>query len=203
MRSDAQSLPTLHHASAIRADTELARTITALVNDGYQYISPHNASRWHASESGRLSTPNAIHEALGHDGFFAVAYDARDKITPVACAAAKRWTHDLEGCTAGGETGWEIITVTTQVGWRRRGLAERCIDAIVAGLVGAARAEGDEETVQVWVQAIEDTNGLYWRKKGWRDVRAYEKAAGHWGSKCGYRLLVMVQEYTVKRARGL
>jgi len=195
--SDAQLQPRLHHASAIRADPSLARTITSFVNEGYRYISPSIASRWETDGSDRLATPSAIHEALGNDGMFAVIYDARDDTNPIACAATTPWTRDLEGFCAAGETGWEIKTVTTRVECMRRGLAQRCVDALVAELVRQAREDGDGEKLQVWVQAVEDMNGAFWRKKRWVDVRAYEKPAGHWGSKFGYRLLVLLQECDV------
>jgi len=42
---DAELLPRLHPASAIRADPTLASTITAFVNEGYRYLTPSSATR--------------------------------------------------------------------------------------------------------------------------------------------------------------
>lgn len=198
--TDANLVPRLHHASAIRTDAALASTITSFVNEGYRYMSPESASRWDGVYGDRLPNPESIHAALGHDGIFAVIYEPHDATTPIACAATKRWKHDLEGLNEAGEDGWEIITVTTRVEWMRRGLAGRCVDALVADVIRQAR-EGEKRErgskVKIWVHTVEDLNGAYWRKKGWEEVRSYDKPAGHWGSKYGYRLLVLLQEFQV------
>lgn len=189
----------LHHASAIRADPELAQTITTLVNEGYRNLPPETALRWDRSAiEDRLSTPTAIHDTIGPEGMFAVAYDARDQTTPLACGAARRWKHDLEGFSAAGEAGWEIITVTTRLGWTRRGLAGQCIDALVENLVGQAHEDGSDQALKIWVQAVECLNGAFWKNKGWTEVRSYEKPVGHWGSKLGYSLLVLLKNIEVE-----
>jgi hypothetical protein len=197
---DAQLSPRLHHASAIRADPILASTITAFVNEGYRYLAPENASRWDGVYGDRLAQPDSIHAALGVDGIFAVLYDPQNSATPIACAATKRWKHDLEGHNTGGEDGWELIMVTTRVAWMRCGFAGRCIDALIAEIIGKACEDEkriDDAKVKIWAHAVEDLNGPYWRKKGWVDVRSYDKPAGHWGSKFGYRLLVLLKELEV------
>jgi GNAT superfamily N-acetyltransferase len=197
--SSSQILLRLHHASEIRADTTLANILTTFVNKGYRYFTPETALRWNRSAMGgeRLKDSAAIHDTIGHDGMFAVAYDARDGTTPLACAAARQWTHDLEGVSAAGEKGWEVVTVTTRADWMRRGLAGQCIDALVEELIRRAREDGSDERLQVWVHVVECLNGAYWRKKGWAEVRTYEKPAGHWGSKFGYRLLVLRRDFEV------
>jgi GNAT superfamily N-acetyltransferase len=186
--------PRLHTASAIRSDPALAHTITTFVNEGYRYKSNQN---WHPDPSPRFPNPDSIHSELGDDGLFAVIYDPRNETRPIACAAMTRWHGDLEGYVAAGERGWEIKTVTTQVDWMRRGLAGRCVGALAERAVEDEDC-GSERKVQIWVQAVEELNGAYWRKKGWVEVRAYQKPVGHWGSKLGYRLLVMLQEFERK-----
>jgi hypothetical protein len=174
--------PQLHPASTILSSPPLASTLISFVNEGYRYTSPTNAARWSTVYGGpRFPTPSSIHSAIGPSGIFAVIYDpnALEETSPIACAAIKPWAHDLEGHAAGDETGWEILTVTTKEGWMRRGLAARCVDALVEEVVGQARSEGKSEKVKVWIHAVEDLNGGYWRGKGWVEVRAYEKPVGH------------------------
>lgn len=90
-RPDADLLPRLHPASAIRADPTLASTITTFVNKGYRYLTPESATRWDGVYGGdRLSPSHSIHDALGGDGIFAIIYDTHDSGTPIACAAATR-----------------------------------------------------------------------------------------------------------------
>jgi hypothetical protein len=195
-----QPQPCLHHASAIRADATLASTITSFVNEGYRYRSPESVSRWDRVYGDRLPYPESIHATLGDDGIFAVIYDPQNSTIPIACAAMRRWKHDLEGLNEPGEDGWEIVTVTTRVEWMRRGLAGRCVDALVEEVVRQVRGNETRNhgaKVNIWVHTVEDLNGAYWRKKGWMEVRSYDKPAGHWGSKFGYRLLVLLQRFGV------
>jgi hypothetical protein len=198
--TDTQFQPRLHHASAIRADPILASTITAFVNEGYRYFSPRHGSGWDPFPVDRLPTAESIHEVIGEDGIFSVMYDPNDNGTPIACAAAKSWTKDHEGGVVAGEDGWEILTVTAHVDWMGRGLPGRCVDALVKSLVWQARNDDKRDNsrkLSIWIQAIEDLYGAYWKKMGWVEVRAYTKPAGEWGSKVGYRLLVLLQEYEV------
>ena len=197
--------PRFHHASALRDDPVLEQTIRAFVNEGYRYIAPKDASRWEPDLADRLSTADSLNRELGDHGFFAVIYDPSDHTKPIACAATRPWTCDLEGGGVGDE-GWEIKTVTSRAGWRRGGFAGRCVDAIVNELLrkkpqradfGQHGKPANEQPLKVWVQTVECVNGAYWRKKGWKDVRAYEKPVGHWGSKEGYRLLVLLQEFEI------
>jgi GNAT superfamily N-acetyltransferase len=150
--------PILHSASTIRSDPDLAATITSFVNSSYRYIHASVALRWDANSMGgdRLPTPTAIHTTLGPDGIFAVIYSDEDKTTPLACAAIKRWTHDLEGHSSPDEAGWEIVTVTTREGYMRRGLAGKCVDALMEEVLRQAKESGSgsggEEKVRVWVR---------------------------------------------------
>ncbi|KAH4608916.1 hypothetical protein HBH82_064550 [Parastagonospora nodorum] len=200
---DTELSPRLHLASAIRADAALVNTLTTFINEGYRYLTPESATRWDGVYGGeRLSQSHSIHDALGHDGMFAVIYDVHDSATPIACAAAKRWESDLDDYSAADEDGWEILMVATRVGWMRRGLAGRCVDALVAKLISQTREDEAREDghakVKIWIHAVEDLNGAYWQKKGWAVIRAYEKPAGHWGSILGYRLLVMPREFGLR-----
>lgn len=197
-----QFIQRIHHASDIRADPTLAATLTAFVNEGYRYLSPANKERWIPDSSDRLSSPDSIHHALGDDGLFAVVYDPGTQ-TPVACAATKRWEADLEGYAEEGEAGWEIKTVTTRVDWMKRGLAGLCVEALVDELARQEKSRREnvatpsQRPLNIWIQAVECLNGAYWLKRGGKLIRSYDKPVGHWGSKYGYRLLVLLQEIDI------
>ncbi|KAF2006395.1 hypothetical protein P154DRAFT_559460 [Amniculicola lignicola CBS 123094] len=178
---------TLHHASEILADPELAARLTSFVNITYKYFPPSILTRWDMSED-RLEDPSSIHSLLGPTGLFAVVYNPQGEGEPLACASTSAWHGDLEGHILESESGWEIKTVGVRQGWRKRGLAELCIEGLTGHLLGV---EGGRVTL--WVHMVEDLNGVYWRKKGFMDVRGYDKPAGIWGSYFGYRLTVLTK----------
>ncbi|KZM23084.1 uncharacterized protein EKO05_0008341 [Ascochyta rabiei] len=201
-QADSRLTPRIHHASAIRAEPRLAANLTDFVNEGYRYMTPENRGRWEPDLSDRLASAESIHEALGDDGLFAVAYDPDMRI-PIACAATKRWNTDLEGYAVEGESGWEIKMVTTHVDWMKRGLAGQCVDALIDELARQENSKrgtdttGPHGSLNIWIQAVECLNGPFWLKQGGRLVRSHEKPAGHGGSKYGYRLLVLLREINV------
>lgn len=202
LSSEAQLTLCIHHAPDIRADPILAASLTAFINEGYRYISPANKERWDPEPGERLSSPNAIHQALGEDGLVEVVYTVVTQ-EPVACAATKRWKSDLEDFAEDGEVGWEIKMVTTHLDWMKRGLAGQCVDALIDELARQEKIERETESLvserplSIWVQAVECLNGPFWLKKGGRLVRSYDKPIGHWGSKYGYRLLVLLREVDI------
>ena len=196
--------PHIHHASSICTDPALERTIRDFVNEGYRYIAPKDASRWDPDPEDRLANAESLNEELGEHGFFAVLYDPNDSSIPIACAATTPWKGDMEG-RGKGEEGWEIKTVTSGAQWMGAGCAGRCIDAVVCEIRRQERKkrqnegcrEKEESTFNVWIQTAECVNGAYWNKKGWREVRGYEKPVGHWGSREGYRLAILLQQFDV------
>lgn len=193
----------IHHASVIRADPALAASLTAFINEGYRYMSPANRERWEPDLSDRLPSDDSIHQALGDDGLLAVVYEPNTQ-TPIACAATKRWESDLEGYAEEGESGWEIKMVTTHIEWMKRGLAGQCVDKLIDELARQEQSRPKDgtgmvhEPLYIWIQAVECLNGPFWLKKGGALVRSYDKPTGHWGSKCGYRLLVLLREIDVE-----
>jgi hypothetical protein len=192
----------IHYAPDVRADSNLAASLTAFINDGYRYMSPANKERWNRGRDERLASPESIHQALGEDGLIAAVYNAEAQ-EPVACAATKRWLHDLEGFSEEGEEGWEIKMVTTNIDWMKRGLAGQCVDALIDDLARQESVRRGKDTatsqgpLNIWIQAVECLNGAFWLKKGGRLMRSYDKPIGHWGSKYGYRLLVLLREIDI------
>lgn len=148
---------------------------------------------------------------------------------PVACACASKWLGDLGGQNAGKEDGgWEVKAVTSLPAHRRAGLVGKCLEAVNVELVrrekegraatsksneggaggkengkegeGEGKEEGKRDTLKVWVHAVEEYNGDYWRRRGWRYVRGYDLPAGHFispGAPTGFRLAVLIKEVDV------
>jgi hypothetical protein len=192
------SRPRIHYCADIYADPTLEQRVRNFANEGYLFIAPKDASRWDPDDSPRLPTSESIRNELGDRGFFAVLYDPNDDTKPIACAASTPWKCDLEG-GGRGDKGWEIKIVTSGAGWMRGGNAGRCVKAIIDELVEQEQKKDSttERKIKVWVQTVACVNGAYWTKKGWKEVRSYDKPKGHWGSKLGYQLLVLLQEFEV------
>jgi hypothetical protein len=196
-----QALATrLYHAKDIVRGSELAASLTKFVNDSYGNSNTYDPERWNVDEEKcRFETDDEIHDTLGEDGLFVVAYDGDE---PVASASTALWKGDFEGIGK-EEGGWEIKTVTVRVRYMKQGLATRCIKVLQDHLIGKMREEvpnGNKEAkkLKLWLQTAECVNGEYWRRRGWRDARGYEKPVGYWASKTGFRLLVMMKEVSLE-----
>lgn len=103
----------------------------------------------------------------------------------------------MDGVVAENEidAGWEIKAVTTKRGWYKMGLVGRCIGAMSEELLRQAGGK-----VKLWLHAVEEVNGEYWRRRGWKEVRRFTRPAGFWDSKKGFQLVVMVKEVSVQSA---
>lgn len=195
--SPSAAQPQIHRIFTLLSNPTLAQTIRAFADEGYHYIAPKDAPRWDIPDTiDRLPTLDSLH-ALSNGGFFAVIYNPNDGVTPIACAATAPWTGGFEGYTSIDELerAWEIKIVTTRVGWMGQVHAGKCVDAIIEELGRVERKTGGTEALGK--QAVECLNGAYWKKKGWLQVRASEHPAGLWGSREGYRLLVLLREFEV------
>ncbi|PVH95763.1 hypothetical protein DM02DRAFT_675236 [Periconia macrospinosa] len=212
----------IHTASTLLARPSLANRIIALINKGYLDTSAYPSS---TDASQRFRDGAHLHSALGDNGLVAVAYHVSSQSEiesktpydeesgePVACACASQWTGDLGGENSGKEDGgYEIKAVTSAPAHRKAGLVNACLGALIEELVGREKRRRIEEehvgggvrgrgSLKVWVHAVEEYNGPYWRRKGWSDVRAYELPAGHMispNSVTGFRLLVLLKEVEV------
>ncbi|KAJ4300038.1 hypothetical protein N0V90_005287 [Kalmusia sp. IMI 367209] len=133
---------------------------------------------------------------LGEDGMIATVYAAKssppEKIDQdeelVAAAGVSRWHGSFDGIGADSEEGWEIKAVTSKSGWGKMGLVGRCIDALTSSLIALEKEklekDGEEEgKVNLWLHAVEEVNGAYWRRRGWKDVRYFDEPVGAWGNK--------------------
>lgn len=184
----------VYHAHDLLANTPLAAQLMAFVNAGYDNHTIYPQTHWERTAT-RFSDVSELHSALGPTGLLATAcIDG----TPVASASAARWSGDMDGVGGAGEEGWEIKAVTTKAGFEKRGLAGRCIAALTEEIARGRREEVGGGRVRLWVHAVEEVNGGYWRRRGWREVRGFERPVGYWGSRFGFRLVVMVKEVDVE-----
>lgn len=127
----------------------------------------------------------------------------------IACACAAEWTGDLGGLNSGKEDGgYEIKAVTSSPLYRKSGLVNACLEALTKELVGREKEKRTKKVeegkgngvLKVWVHAVEEYNGPYWRKKGWEYVRGYDMPAGHYispNSVTGFRLILLLKEVEV------
>jgi hypothetical protein len=191
----------LHRAPAILEDKALAETLTNFINEGYGTSSIYPATHWDYQPI-RFHTPTEIHEMVGTDGLIAAVYQTQadgDQTDPVAAASITRWHGDMDGTGGQDEDGWEIKAVTTKSGWAKMGLVGWCIEAMTQDLITQEKEKGDngERKLKLWLHAVEEVNGDYWRRRGWRDVRGFSRPVGYWGSKFGFRLAVLIKEIDV------
>jgi hypothetical protein len=117
----------------------------------------------------------------------------------VACAAAVAWNGGWMKEGAGTETGWEIkaISVDGDAKYLRHGLAAQLLDSLERHLIGEMRpqlrSEGvkGEGTLTLWILAAECITGVYWRKKGYREVRRRVEGPGVWSCRTSFEMVVL------------
>jgi hypothetical protein len=189
----------VYNIAHLRANPLLAARITTFVNVGYRNKAVYAPAYWTDDGTDRFQTPDAIYDAIGPNGLFAVVYNEKpvdDEL--VACASITSWIGDLGGEETGKDDGgWEIKAVVTKVGWNKMGLAGRCIQMLTEETIKLEREALEnkgERTLKIWIQAVESVNGEYWRRRGWKFVRAYEMPVGLWGSRFGFTLIVLLKE---------
>jgi hypothetical protein len=121
----------------------------------------------------------------------------------VACTTAVPWAGGWDKEGASTERGWEMkaVCVNGSPAYLRRGLAIQVMQALEDHLVQKRKEELREmevrrDTVAFWILAAEDLNGVYWRKRGYAEVRRgwYE---GIWGCRTRFEMVVLRKEVEV------
>jgi hypothetical protein len=57
--------------------------------------------------------------------------------------------------------------------YRKKGLIPLCLSALKAAL---------PPNSQLWIETAEESNGPYWRSRGFKMVKSEKKPAGFWGA---------------------
>jgi GNAT superfamily N-acetyltransferase len=197
----------IYTTSDLKSNPTLTTAIINFENASYRNRQSYPESHW-GDIPDRFPTPEALYSSLGPHGFVAVistrgASEEEEGREVVACACASPWKGDLrldpyeeKGSDdevvkeAAEEQGWEIKGVATHAAWLRKGLAGRCIAAIEKEV---ARLE-KESKIRLWIHAVEEVNGEYWRRRGFTEVRRSKTAPGVFGATFGVELVVMVRD---------
>lgn len=129
--------------------------------------------------------------------------EARMSGKVIACAAAVPWKGGWAKEGAGKEEGWEIkaVAVHEDPKYLHRGLAVKAMGALEEYLVEKAKTlrrdrSFDEKRVEhkrsiaLWLLVAECINGVYWRKRGYKEVRRSTESEGTWGCKTSFELVV-------------
>jgi GNAT superfamily N-acetyltransferase len=210
--------PNLYTPSDLKANKTLSTSITKLVNDAF-YRSKESAPVKWSNATFRFPTEEALHVMLGDEGsVMAVIFDksvtygngngveangdiaASKKV--VACAAAVPWKGGWMKEGAGTESGWELKTVCVDGDpkYHHRGLAVKVIDFLEDWLVANTKAQLRREEKEgkgklaLWILAAECINGVYWRKKGYEEVRRKTEGVGVWSCKTSFEMIVLKKE---------
>lgn len=134
----------------------------------------------------------------------------------VACAAVvpwpTQWARENGGPSEGDEEGWEIkaVCVDGDAKYLHTGLAGQLLAFLEKFLIEKTRREWIEGKVTgkehdgtdgrrkgvltQWIIAAECLNGVYWGKRGFKEIRRVTQGEGIWGCKTSFEMLVMKRE---------
>jgi hypothetical protein len=130
----------------------------------------------------------------------------------VATAGAVPWVGGWTGEGRGLESGWEIRAISVDGGekYLRKGLALGLLTFLETHLVRQARiakangANGKHgEILTLWIQAAECLNGMYWRKRGYREVRRSTQGKGVWGCQTSFEIVVLKKDIELDGRDGI
>lgn len=210
------SSPTLFTPPELKANPQLPTSITQLVNNAFYRSKDIDPLKW-SNTTFRFSNEGELHTLLGDEGsVIALIFDGsgvakeaekvngKENRKPVACAAAVPWKGGWAREGAGEESGWEIkiVSVDGDSKYHHRGLAVQLLNFLDSYLVANARAalqrEGKqgEGVLTLWILAAECINGVYWRKKGYQEVRKKVEGPGVWSCKTSFEMVVLRKDVT-------
>ncbi|KAH7109464.1 hypothetical protein B0J11DRAFT_545102 [Dendryphion nanum] len=116
-----------------------------------------------------------------------------------------QWARENVGVGDGEEIGWEVKAVFVDERYLKTGLAGRLVQFLENHLVERMRADLTRQSKDVggngnvkesgiltlWIIAAECLNGVYWGKRGFREIRRVTQGEGVWGCKMSFELLVL------------
>jgi ribosomal protein S18 acetylase RimI-like enzyme len=216
MTSPQLSPPVLYTPSNLRSEPNLVTEITDLVNDAFTRSKLSDPVKWGDSPQKRFPSNDVYFEMLGQEGLVAVIFDdnaeepgieklaerqvgAKSKKV-VAVAAAIPWQGGWKKEGAGVEEGWEIkaVAVDGDAKYLRRGLASQLYNSLEQHLVFIEKYRpARSERLTLWILAAECINGVYWRKRGYSEVRKETCQAPIWGCETSFEMIVLRKDVSL------
>jgi hypothetical protein len=192
--------PILLHPADLKSNAELTRQITNFTNEAFTRSRKYDPAKWQ-NDPPRFSTPESYHEMLVGDSVVALVFDKMNEQEEgklVACAAAVPWKGGWAKEDAGIEDGWEIkaVAVHGDSEYLHKGLAVRVMGKLEEYLVDKEKAKAKvggrkKGCLTLWILAAACINGVYWRKRGYREVRRSTEGEGTWGCLTSFDLVVL------------
>lgn len=209
MTAPSLSAPVLYRPSDLESSPALVTQIIDLINDAFTRSKLSDPVKWGKAPKKRFPENNAYFEMLGQTGVVGVIFD-RDAKTQgaekackvVAVAAAVPWQGGREKEGAGVEDGWEIkaVAVDGSAQYLHRGLAVQLytfleqhlvLHTSKAGISTTGRQLNEKDQLTLWILAAECINGVYWRKRGYREVRKNTYYAPTWDCETSFEMIVL------------
>jgi hypothetical protein len=218
MTTQPLSPPKLFTPSDLQPRPGLVSAITALINDAFARSKIPDPEKWGETPQKRFTGNESYFELLGSMGIVAVIFDSSaddaaagetgglgssNEGKAVAVAAAVPWQGGWLKEGAGTEDGWEIKAIAVDGGekYLRKGLSMRLLAALEEKLVQRTREEEPtREELTLWILMAECINGVYWRKRGYREVRRATCDEGVWGCTASFEMVVLRRDVPVRAA---
>ncbi|CAO2650227.1 Nn.00g015190.m01.CDS01 [Neocucurbitaria sp. VM-36] len=125
----------------------------------------------------------------------------------IGCAAAVPWKGGWTKEGAGIEEGYEIkaVCLDGDAKYARQGMAVQLLAVLEQDLVAQKRLqrrgsvdrngnEPAEGKLTLWILAAECLNGVYWRKRGYQEVRRSTQGPGVWGCQTSFEIVVLKRD---------
>lgn len=149
----------------------------------------------------RYSESDELLQELGPDGICAFVLDCGKNNSPVAVVGAHRWKgHRTNGNPNDDGRDWEIGPAASHRNpqYRKKGLVERCLQALYARLLAQAEAG----PVRLHMTVLEDLNAEYWKRKGYKqDGERWLIPKGRWHKLHEYIVIDMLKEISPSEVR--
>jgi GNAT superfamily N-acetyltransferase len=181
--------PIILHPADLTSNPTLTSRIITLTNAAFTRSRAPNPEKWQ-HDSVRFPTSESYYAILVDSSVVSLIYDG-DEV--VACAAAVPWKGGWAKESAGREEGWEIkaVVVSGEERYARKGLAVRVMGKLEEYLLEKEKGNKGRGVLTLWIMAAECINGVYWRKRGYREVRRSLETDGTWGCLTSFELVVL------------
>lgn len=196
------SEPVLLSASTLRSDPALIVSIMKLVNTAFKRHLITEPGTWDIEERGLwdVNNPSEFADRLSEEGVMGVIYNSTSEV--VAAAGVKPWTGGFYGEEGRKEDGWEVVGTVVDERFLKQGLNIKLMKTLEEWVVRKEKeklkAVGDSKNgaspekgvVHLWVHVAECSNGPYWRKRGFMEMRRQTFGKGVWNCLTSFEMLI-------------